>query len=243
MSATSFPLALVTGASRGIGAACSRALARRGYHVFINYVQNRAAAESILESIRVAGGSAELLPFDVSHQEESASVLVPLLETRGPLAALVLNAGIRADAPLAMMLPEEWRHVLDVNLLSFYNVVKPCLKGMLLARRGSIVAMTSVSGQTGMPGQVNYAASKAGLIGAVKALAREIGKRHITVNAIAPGFVETEMLKGMNTEQLAGYVPLGRLGRPEEVAQAVLFLLEARYITGQTLGINGGLFI
>lgn len=243
MTESTLPLALVTGASRGIGAACSRALAGQGYHVFLNYAQNQAAAQSVLDSIQASGGSAELLPFDVSDQNQCLEVLTPLLEARGPLSALVLNAGVRADAPLAMMLPEEWRRVMDINLLSFYNVVKPCLRGMLLARRGSIVAMTSVSGQSGLPGQVNYAASKAGIIGAVKALAREIGKRRITVNAIAPGFIETEMLQGMNVEQLAGLVPLGRLGRPEEVAQAVLFLLKARYITGQTLGINGGIHI
>jgi 3-oxoacyl-[acyl-carrier protein] reductase len=243
ITGSSKPLALVTGASRGIGAACSHALALQGYHVFISYIRNEEAARTVLAAMEAQGGTGELLRFDVADQAQCASVLTPLCEARGPFSVLILNAGVRADAPLALMLPEEWRQVLDVNLLSFYNVVKPVLKGMLLARAGKIIAMASVSGQSGMPGQVNYSASKAGVIGAVKALAREVGKRKITVNAIAPGFIETEMLHGLNAGQLAQMIPLGRVGRPEEVAQAMLFLLSSSYITGQVLGVNGGIYI
>jgi 3-oxoacyl-[acyl-carrier protein] reductase len=239
------PLALVTGASRGIGAACARRLARDGYHVFVHYHQGEAAARSVLADIEQNGGSGELIGFDVSSGEEVAKILNPVLEARGPLAVLVSNAGIRADAPLALMMDEEWHKVLGVNLDGFFNVAKPVVKGMLIARAGRIVAVASVSGQTGMPGQVNYSASKGGLIAAIKALAREVGKRKITVNAVAPGFVETDMLTGMDPTQLAGYVPLGRLGKPEEVAGAVSFLLSdaAAYITGQVLGINGGIYL
>jgi 3-oxoacyl-[acyl-carrier protein] reductase len=239
------PLALVTGASRGIGAACARRLARDGHHVFVHYHQGEAAARAVLADIEKSGGSGELIAFDVAKGDEVGAALNPVLDARGPLAALVINAGIRADAPLALMMAEEWRSVLGVNLDGFFNVVKPVVKGMLLARAGRIVAVTSVSGQSGMPGQVNYSASKAGLIGAVKALAREVGRRKITVNAVSPGFIATDMLSGLDPAQLTGYVPLGRLGQPEEVAGAVAFLLSdaAAYITGQVLGINGGIYI
>ncbi|NTV52684.1 MAG: 3-oxoacyl-ACP reductase FabG [Candidatus Firestonebacteria bacterium] len=242
---TSKPLALVTGASRGIGAACARRLACEGYHVWVHYHQNEAAARNVLAQIEHNGGSGEVIGFDVSNGVQTEEVLIPLLEARGPLAALVVNAGIRADAPLALMLSSEWRQVLGVNLEGFFNVAKPVVKGMLLARAGRIVAVTSVSGQSGMPGQVNYAASKAGLIGAVKALAREVARRKVTVNAVSPGFIETDMLGGLDPAQLTGVVPLGRLGQPEEVAAAVAFLLsdKAAYITGQVLGINGGIYL
>ncbi len=239
------PKALVTGASRGIGAACAQRLAREGYHVLVHYHQNQASAQRVLDGIAAAGGSGELMGFDASSGADVERVLLPWLETQGPLQALVLNAGIRADAPLAMMMTEEWRNVMSVNLDSFFFIVKPVVKGMLLARAGKIVAVTSVSGVTGMPGQVNYSASKAGVIGAVKALAKEVGKRKITVNAVAPGFVETDMLAGLDQAQLTTYVPLGRIGKPDEVAAAVAFLLSpaANYITGQILEINGGIHL
>lgn len=242
---TDKPLALVTGASRGIGAACAQALGRDGFHVLVHYLQQAQQADRVAAAIRAAGGSAEILRFDVADAQETAAALEPLQETRGALAALVCNAGIRMDAPLAMMLPGEWHKVIAVNLDSFYNVVKPAVKGMILARRGRIVAITSVSGQTGMAGQVNYAASKAGLVGAVKALAREVGKRSITVNAVAPGYIATDMLAGLDPQQLAGQVPLGRVGTPGDVAAAVSFLVSpaAGYITGHVLSVNGGIYL
>jgi 3-oxoacyl-[acyl-carrier protein] reductase len=239
------PKALVTGAARGIGAACAQRLARDGYHVLVHYHQSKAAAQQVLESVTASGGSGELMRFDVSDEAEVEQVLNPWLETHGPLSALVLNAGIRADALLAMMLSEEWHKVISVNLDSFFYITKPVVKGMLLARAGKIVAITSVSGVTGMPGQVNYSASKAGVIGAVKALAQEVAKRKVTVNAVAPGFIETDMLSGLDQNQLAQIVPLGRIGTPAEVASAVAFLLSpaAAYITGQVLEINGGIHL
>lgn len=245
MSAAGKPLALVTGASRGIGAACARALGKDGFHVLVHYLQQAEQAAQVVDEIAAVGGSAETLQFDIGDTQAAAGALEALQESRGALAGLVLNAGIRMDALLAMMLPEEWHKVMAVNLDGFYNVTKSVVKGMLLARQGRIVAITSVSGQTGMAGQVNYAASKAGLIGAVKALAREVGKRNITVNAVAPGYIETDMLAGLDPSRLVGQIPLGRVGRPDEIAAAVSFLISpaAGYITGHVLSVNGGIYL
>jgi 3-oxoacyl-[acyl-carrier protein] reductase len=237
------PKALITGASRGIGAECARKLARDGYHVILNFARNAEAAQAVLQSIEAGGGSGELLPFDVASLEAAKAALAPFSEPEKALDALVINAGVRVDIPLVNMLPEEWSRVINVNLNSFYHVVHPVIRGMLLNRRGNIVAVSSVSGQTGMPGQVNYSASKAGLIGAVKALAKEVAKRKIRVNAVTPGFIETDMLNGIDPNQIKAYVPLGRIGTVQEVAAAVSFLLSeaSGYITGQVLSINGGI--
>ncbi|MCD4814746.1 3-oxoacyl-ACP reductase FabG [bacterium] len=236
---------LITGASRGIGAACAKRLARAGYHIVMNFRENQAKAQAVQAGIVQAGGSAELLPFDVSDREACLSAITQWVEKNGALHAMVLNAGMHADAPLAMMLPEEWEKIIGVNLNSFYNVVKPALKEMLLARRGTIVAVTSVSGLSGMAGQVNYAAAKAGIIGAVKALAKEVGKRKIRVNAVAPGFIETDMIAGIPMDKVLPMIPLGRVGKADEVAAAIEFFLsdQAAYITGQVLSMNGGILI
>lgn len=234
---------LITGASRGIGAACASAAAGRGWPVLVHYHRGREAAEALCASLRAAGGRAETIGFDVADRPAVMAALEPWLDRHGPLAGLVVNAGIRRDAPMVMMQPREWREVLEVNLDGFYHVVKPVLKGMLLARRGRIVAISSFAGRTGTAGQVNYAAAKAGLLGAVKALAREAAKRGVTVNAVSPGYIQTDFLGGLDVARLAGNIPLGRLGRAEDVAAAVTFLLsdDAAYVTGQVLGVNGGM--
>lgn len=235
--------ALVTGASRGIGRAIAVALADSGRFVYINYKSNAEEAEKTLEMVRSAGSDGALLPFDVTDETAAHGALDTVFKERGIIDILVNNAGVREDMLMVWMKAENWQRVLDTNLTGFFNVTKPVVKKMLSKRKGRIINITSTSGQMGQPGQVNYSASKAGLIGATMALAREIAKRHITVNAVAPGFIETEMVDGLPLDKISHLIPAGRLGKPEEVAAAVTFLCskEAGYITGQVLGINGGI--
>ena len=237
-------IALVTGASRGLGAAIAVRLAREGYDVWANYRSNREAAERVGEEIERAGRRCELLPFDVCDEEQVDAVLGPRLDEACP-DVLVNNAGFNRDALMMWMSREEWESVVDVTLLGFYLVTKRVVLGMLKRRSGRIVNVASTAGQSGLPGQVNYSAAKAGLIGATKALAAEVAKRGVIVNAVAPGFIETEMTEGLAREEIVPRIPLGRLGRPEEVAQVVAFLCSdaAGYITGQVIGVNGGLYM
>jgi len=235
--------ALVTGASRGIGRAIAVKLAESGRFVYVNFSSNTDAANETLAEIEKKGGKGALLPFDVSDKESSEEAISKILEVRGKIDILVNNAGIRDDMLMVWMGKENWQNVLDTNLTGFFNVTRLVVKNMLPNRFGRIINISSTSGQTGMAGQVNYSASKAGLIGATQALAKEIAKRKITVNAIAPGFIETDMIEGLPVKEIAKSVPAGRLGKPEEVASAVLFFCsdDAAYITGQVLGINGGI--
>lgn len=238
------PIVLVTGGNRGIGAAISRRLARAGYDIWLNYRSNTEAADQIRKDIEQEGGSCRLLQFDVSQEDEIKGALEPLLEEEIPYG-FVHNAGITRDGLLALMPAEDWDAVLDVHLRSFFLLSRLLVKPMLSKRKGRIVAVSSVAGETGQSGQVNYSAAKAGMIGAVKALARETARRNIQVNVVSPGFIETEMIKDLPMKDLLKAVPAGRVGTPEEVAGAVNFLLgeEAGYITGQVLGINGGLYM
>ncbi len=235
---------LVTGASRGIGRAVALELAAMGFEIGLNFRSNEAAAEETRAASEAAGGSAVLLPFDVADEPGARAVLEAEVEERGAFWGVVLNAGITADGPLAGMSSSAWSDVLRTNLDGFYNVIQPLMLPMVRLRDGGrIVTMGSVSGVVGNRGQVNYSASKAGLMGATRALAREVGKRRITVNCVAPGFIETDMLSGLPGEELAKLVPLKRLGQPEEVAALVGFLFsdKAGYITAQVLGIDGGM--
>lgn len=236
--------ALVTGGSRGIGAAIALKLAQSGHPIVLNFRSHQAAAEAIRDRIRDLGVEVTLCPFDVADARQSASALAALLEDgRGPIGILVNNAGIARDNSFPVMNQEEWESVTRTTLDGFYNVTRPLLMPMVRQRFGRIVNIASFSGVAGNRGQVNYSAAKAGLIGATKALALEVARRNITVNAVAPGLIETEMIQDAPVDKILEHIPMRRLGKPEEVASLVAFLAsdEAGYITGQVLGINGGL--
>ena len=239
--------ALVTGGSRGLGRAVCLKLAAQGLPVIINYQSNAAAAESVKAEIEAAGGIAELMPFNVGNEEEVDRAFGVWSEAHPDdyIAYLVNNAGIRRDGMMFMMPSEDWHAVLQTSLDGFYYVTRRCLPAMLRRNHGGrIVNITSLSGLKGLPGQTNYSAAKAALIGATKALALEAATRNVTVNAVAPGFIETDMTKDLPVEELKVQIPMGRFGRPEEVAELVSFLLSdsAAYITGEVISINGGLY-
>jgi 3-oxoacyl-[acyl-carrier protein] reductase len=238
--------ALVTGGSRGIGRACCVKLAELGYAVLINYKGNKPAAEETARLVKEKGVDAELLNFDVANNENVQQVLGTWMETNKDksIEVLINNAGVRQDTLLMSMTEGQWNEVLDTSLRGMYNVTKQVLNPMLMGRYGRIINMVSLSGLKGMPGQVNYSAAKAGMIGATKALAQEIAKRNVTVNAIAPGFIKTDMTEGLDEKELVNLIPMKRFGLPEEVADLVGFLTSknSSYITGQVISINGGLY-
>lgn len=238
--------ALVTGGSRGIGAAICKKLASQGMGVIINYKSNADAANGVLQEITSNGGVAELLPFDVVS-EESVDFALEKWEEAHPddrITVLVNNAGIREDNLLIFMQTEQWHKVINTTLDGFFYVTRRVLKGMLTKRFGRIINVASLSGLKGLPGQANYSAAKAALIGATKALAQEVAPRKVTVNAVAPGFIKSDMTKDLNEDELKKQVPLNRFGEAEEVAALVAFLAskDASYITGETISINGGLY-
>ena len=239
--------ALITGASRGIGRAIAIRLSKQGHNIIINYLSNTDAANSVKQEIEAQGGKAELLPFDTSDPK-AIEVAIDKWETEHPddyISVLVNNAGVRHDGMMFMMSDADWHSVMDTNLNGFFHITRRLLKHMMPRRRGGrIVNMASLSGLKGMPGQVNYSAAKAALIGATKALAQEVAQRNITVNAEAPGFIDTDMTKDLPQDELKKMVPAGRFGKPEEVAALVDFLVsdEAAYITGEVININGGLY-
>ena len=235
--------ALVTGGSRGIGRAVCVELSRRGYHVLINYVSNATAAKETLDLLQ---GNGELMPFDVTDAAAVHSAIEGWQSAHPDeyIEVLVNNAGIRKDNLLIWMERPEWDAVLDTTLGGFYNVTKAVLQPMLLRKYGRIVNMASLSGLKGLPGQTNYSAAKGGLIAATKALAQEVARKKVTVNAVAPGFIRTDMVEGLDEASLKKDIPAARFGNPEEVAALVGFLSspEASYITGECISVNGGLY-
>ena len=237
--------ALVTGAGRGIGRAIAQRLAQDGYTVLINYRSNEQAALSCLQAIESAGGKAELLPFDVADGRvvETALTAWDAAHPGEHISVLVNNAGIRRDGLLVFMGEEDWHDVLQTTTEGFYYTTHHLLPAMLRARQGRIVNITSISGVSGLPGQTNYSAAKAALIGATKALSKEVAARKVTVNAVAPGFIATDMTADLDEAELKKTIPAGRFGKPEEVAALVSFLCsdEASYITGQVINIAGGI--
>ena len=232
--------ALVTGGSRGIGRAIAVRLAQDGYRVLINYASNDEEAQTTL---KLCGGQGELLRFDVSDFQQTRNALNEWQAQHDGeyISVVVNNAGIRRDSVLALMPEADWHRVLDITLSGFYNVTQPLLPAMQLHKFGRIINMASVSGLKGLPGQTNYSAAKGGIIAATKALAQEVGRRNVTVNAIAPGFIKTDMTEGLDEATLKKQIPMGRFGKPEEVADAVS--PQASYITGNVLSINGGLYL
>lgn len=238
--------ALVTGGSRGIGRAVCVKLAQMGYNVLINYAGNTVAAEETLRLVREAGADGELMKFDVSNAVDTRAAIEAWQAAHEDeyIEVLVNNAGIRKDNIMGLMPGEDWTSVLNVTLNGFYNVTQPLLMPMQFHKFGRIVNMASVSGIMGMQGQTNYSAAKGGLIAATKALAKEVAKKNITCNAIAPGFIKTDMVEGLDEASLKKTIPANRFGTPEEVAECVAFLCspQAGYITGNVISINGGLY-
>ncbi len=238
--------ALITGASRGIGRAVALSLAEQ-YSIIINYHSNSECAQEVKHLIEEKGGHAELLPFDVADPKAIESA-IDSWEAAHPdefISVLVNNAGIRRDNVMFMMSEDDWHSVLDTNMNGFFYITRRLLKHMMPRRHGGrIINMASLSGLKGMPGQVNYSAAKAALIGATKALAQEVAPRNITVNAVAPGFIQTDMTKELPEDELKRLIPVGRFGKPEEVAAVVTFLASdaAAYVTGEVINVNGGLY-
>ncbi|MCE5344958.1 MAG: 3-oxoacyl-ACP reductase FabG [Bacteroidales bacterium] len=238
--------ALVTGGSRGIGKCICLELSRQGYPIIINYLSDDKSANETRLLIESQGGVAELLKFDVSDVEAVDNALEKWLDEHPGkiIEVLINNAGIRKDNLMMFMQNSEWSSILDIHLTGFFNVTRRLLKDMLTNRYGRIVNIVSLSGIKGMPGQTNYSAAKAGIIGASKALAQEVGKRNVTVNCVAPGFISTDMIRDISENDFKKLIPLNRFGKPEEVADLVAFLVsgKASYITGEVISINGGLY-
>lgn len=238
--------ALVTGGSRGIGRAVCLELAKSGFSIIVNYCSNEDAADETISMIKSEGGNAEKMKFDVSNVDEVDNALMHWQESHMEdyIAVLVNNAGVREDTMMMWMQNAQWENIIGIHLNGFFYVTRRLLKDMLIKKSGRIINIVSLSGLKGLPGQTNYSAAKAGVIGATKALAQEVGRKGITVNAIAPGFIATDMTKELDEKSLIDMIPVRRFGKPEEVAYIAGFLAsdKAAYITGEVISINGGLY-
>lgn len=239
-------IALVTGGSRGIGRAICVKLAEMNYHILINYASNEEAALETLELVRQKGSTGELMQFDVANPESIETTIEKWYASNPEkhIEVLINNAGIRKDALLMWMKNEEWNDVMNTNLNGMFYLTRRLIKDMLIKKYGRIVNVVSLSGIKGLPGQVNYSAAKAGVIGFTKALAQEVGKKNVTVNAVAPGYIKTDMTKDLDENMLKQMIPAGRFGTAEEVAEVVGFLAsdKASYVTGEVISVNGGIY-
>jgi 3-oxoacyl-[acyl-carrier protein] reductase len=237
-------IALITGASRGIGSCIALKLAEDGYAIWANYRSNHDAANELKRKVEAIGMECILLPFDVSSSEETEKILQPMLEQDIP-EVLVNNAGITRDSLLVWMTEKDWQDVIDTTLKGYFNVTKKVVFKMMQNRKGSVINISSTAGQSGLPGQSNYSAAKAGIIGASKSLAIEVAGRGIRVNVVAPGFIETDMTANLPIKEIVERIPMKRMGNPEEVASVVSFLCSpgASYITGQIIAVNGGMYV
>ena len=237
-------IALVTGASKGIGRAICVELAKSGYRIVANYMSDEKGAVDTLEMVRKAGSDGQIMQFDVSDFDKTQSAVDDILKNNGSIDALINNAGITADGLFIMMPRKDWNAVIDISLSGFYNLTRPVLENMICRKRGAIVSIASIAGLIGNRGQANYSAAKAGLIGASRAVASEVARLGIRVNVVAPGLIETDMIKEAPVKNIKSLIPMARIGKPEEVARVVRFLCseDASYITGQVISVNGGMF-
>ena len=237
-------VALVTGASKGIGQAICVELAKDGYRIVVNYKSDEMGAVNTLKMVREAGSNGNIIKFDVSNFNETQAAVDDILKQNGSIDALVNNAGITADGLFIMMPRKDWDAVIDISLSGFYNVTKPVLEKMIRLKSGAVVSIASVAGLIGNRGQANYSAAKAGLIGASRSVASEVARLGIRVNVVAPGLIETDMIKDAPVENIKAIIPMARIGKPQEVARVVRFLCsqDASYVTGQVISVNGGMF-
>ena len=237
-------VALITGASKGIGQAICVELAKSGYRIVVNYKSDEKGAVNTLEMVRKEGSKGNIMQFDVSNFDETQRAVDDILKQNGSIDALVNNAGITADGLFIMMPRKDWDSVIDISLSGFYNVTKPVLEKMIRLKRGAIVSIASVAALLGNRGQANYSAAKAGLIGASRSVASEVARLGIRVNVVAPGLIQTDMIKDAPVENIKAIIPMARIGKPQEVASVVRFLCseDASYITGQVISVNGGMY-